>query len=325
MKKDLNDFDFLSERLAVKGQAYIDGRLSTGKKESDAGQTQQAFSVKWEALKEESDNDQETWKIFQKDWYLKLYGFETEDSLRDFLSDKPLIIDAGCGKGYKAAWFAKLSPDSIVLGIDISTSVIEASRRYSEIGNLYFIQSDIAQMPLVDESVDFISCDQVFHHTPNPPSTLAEFRRLLKHEMFLCNYVYAKKALPRELLDEHFRTAVHGLKEDELWSLSDKLTDLGRTLSELNIEVDIPEIKELGIKGGKQDLQRFIYWNFIKCFWNEELGREASVSNNFDWYAPSIAYRYSLNEFITMSETAGFEQVYIHQEEACHAGLFKAI
>jgi len=23
---------------------------------------------------------------------------------------------------------------------------------------------------------------------------------------------------------------------------------------------------ELGIKGGKYDLQRFIYWNFLKCF-----------------------------------------------------------
>jgi SAM-dependent methyltransferase len=325
MKKDLNEFEFLKGNLAVNGQAYVDERFSFEKEDSDSSQTQQAFNVKWDALKEESKNDQEAWKVFQKDWYLKLYGFESEDSLKSFLSDKSLIIDAGCGKGYKAAWFARLSPDSIVLGIDISTSILEASRRYSEIENLYFIQSDIAQMPLVDECVDFISCDQVIHHTQDPSSTLAEFRRLLKNERFLCNYVYAKKALPRELLDEYFRTAVHGLEEKQLWSLSDKLTDLGRMLSELNITLDFPDIKELGIKGGPQDLQRFIYWNFIKCFWNEELGREASVSSNFDWYAPSIAYRYSLDEFLTMSKTAGFEQVYLHQEEACHSGLFKAI
>ena len=325
MKKDLNDFDILKESLDVHGQAYVDGKSSFEEEDSDSGQTRQAFSIKWEALKEESEDDQETWKVFQKEWYLKLYGFESENSLKRFLADKSLIIDAGCGKGYKAAWFARLAPDSLVLGIDISTSVFGAAQRYSEIENLYFIQSDIAQMPLVDNCVDFISCDQVIHHTPDPPSTLKEFRRLLKKGMFLCNYVYAKKALPRELLDEHFRSAVHGLKEKELWSLSEKLTTLGKLLSDLEITLDFPDIEELGIKGGKQDLQRFIYWNFIKCFWNEELGREVSVSSNFDWYAPSIAFRYSLDEFLAMSQTAGFEQGYLHQEEACHSGLFRAI
>jgi len=325
MKKDLNDFDFLNECLTLKGRAFIDDSLSCRKEESDANQTQQSFNVKWEALKEEKSDEDETWKNFQKNWYLKLYGFESEESLKAFLSDKALIVDAGCGKGYKAAWFAKLSPDSIVLGVDVSTSVIESSQRYREIENLYFIQADIAQMPLADASVDFISCDQVLHHTPDPPSTLTEFRRCIKKGSSLCTYVYAKKALPRELLDEYFRSAVHGLKEDELWSLSKKLTDLGRMLTELKITLDFPEIKELGIKGGPQDLQRFIYWNFIKCFWNEQLGREPSVSCNFDWYAPSIAFRYSLAEFLTMSKAAGFENTFLHQEEACHAGMFKAI
>ena len=93
-----------------------------------------------------------------------------------------------------------------------------------------------------------------------------------------------RKPFPRELLDEHFRTASHDLPEEQLWSLSEKLTQLGKMLSDLKLTLDFPEIKELGIKGGRQDLQRFIYWNFIKCFWNEELGHEASVSGNFDWY-----------------------------------------
>ena len=105
-------------------------------------QTANAFSVKWDALKEDPEVDQERWKCFQKEWYLKLYGFEKENNLKDFLQDKRLIIDAGCGQGYKAAWFANLAPQSIVLGMDISTSVFKASRRYTEIENLYFIQSD---------------------------------------------------------------------------------------------------------------------------------------------------------------------------------------
>ena len=38
-------------------------------------------------------------------------------------------------------------------------------------------------------------------------------------------------------------------------------------------------------------IQRFIYWNFLKCFWNEQLGKETSLVTNFDWYSPSNARR----------------------------------
>jgi ubiquinone/menaquinone biosynthesis C-methylase UbiE len=323
MQTDLNKLNIFSKKVQESNGVYIND-FSDAKINEDKNQTNAAFSTKWASLKE-NDKDDESWKNFGKNWYLKLYGFENEDNLKNFLSDKSLVIDAGCGKGYKAAWFAKLSPDSTVLGVDFSTSVFEASNRYKDIGNLYFIQSDIAKMPLNNGCIDFINCDQVIHHTPNPPQTLSEFRRLLKQDSFLCNYVYAKKALPRELLDDHFRTAVHGLKEEELWSLSEKLTDLGKMLSNLNLTLDFPEIKELGIKGGKQDLQRFLYWNFFKCFWSEEFGYDASVSCNFDWYAPSIAFRYSKDEFLEMSKNAGFENTFLHAEEACHSGLFKAI
>ena len=49
----------------------------------------------------------------------------------------------------------------------------------------------------------------------------------------------------------------------------------------------------LDIKGGSYNLQRFIYWNFIKCFWNSKMGIETSTYVNFDWYSPSNAKRFS--------------------------------
>ena len=323
MPKDLSQLKIFSKNVELVNGVYLND-FSDKEVDGDKIQTNAAFSTKWAALKE-NDDDNEPWKNFGKNWYLKLYGFENEDNLKTFLSDKSLVIDAGCGKGYKAAWFAKLSPNSTVIGVDFSTSVFEAANRYKDIENLYFIRSDIANMPFNESSADFINCDQVVHHTPNPPKTIKEFRRVLKKDMFLSNYVYAKKALPRELLDEHFRSASHNFTDDQLWSLSEKLTELGKLLSGLKITLDFPEIKELGIKGGKQDLQRFFYWNFFKCFWSEEFGYDASVSCNFDWYAPSIAFRYSREEFLAMSKDAGFENTFLHAEEACHSGLFKAI
>jgi SAM-dependent methyltransferase len=56
----------------------------------------------------------------QREWFLPLYGFVSEEDLARFLSDKKIILDAGCGLGYKPAWLVRLAPDSTVIGIDIS-------------------------------------------------------------------------------------------------------------------------------------------------------------------------------------------------------------
>ena len=124
------------------------------------------------------------------------------------------------------------------------------------------------------------------------------------------------------MLDEHFREYSKNLSAPELWELSDQLTRLGRTLSDLAIEVDIPDMPALGIKGGKMDLQRFIYWNFIKCYWNPEMGFDVSKTINFDWYAPSTAFRYTMDEFTQMLEGSGFVPDFLRSEEACHTGRF---
>ena len=171
-------------------------------------------------------------------------------------------------------------------------------------------------------AIDLVSCDQVLHHTESPPKTLEEFHRITSLSGTLNTYVYAKKALPRELLDDHFRHAAKDLSHEEIWGMSKALTELGRRLSELNINIEFPDIPTLGIRGGRQDLQRFIYWNFIKCFWNESMGEELSISTNFDWYSPSNAFRYNKDEFLGMCRHAGWSNTFLHSEEACWSGRF---
>ena len=104
--------------------------------------------------------------------------------------------------------------------------------------------------------------------------------------------------------------------------MSEQLTELGKRLTALNITIDSPDIPTLGIKGGKQDIQRFIYWNFLKCFWNEELGKETSVVTNYDWYSPSNARRFSEQQVHALTEKHGLNEIYFHDEEACYSGRF---
>jgi SAM-dependent methyltransferase len=283
--------------------------------------TNAAFSEKWLRLEQAAD-DEEAWKQFQFRWYLACYGYSNEAELAANLSSRRVILDAGCGPGYKAAWFARLSPNSLVVAMDLSDSVYVASERYAAIPNLIFVKGDLADTPFHSAVIDFISCDQVLHHTNDPPATVREFHRILAPDGLLNTYVYAKKSLPRELLDEHLREYAKQLTSDQIWEMSDQLTRLGRTLAELNMTLDIPDIPTLGIRGGKQDLQRFIYWNFIKCFWNPDHGFEASKLINYDWYSPSTAYRYSMDEFKRILTDAGFTPQYLRSEEACHTGKF---
>ena len=289
--------------------------------QKNQAQTQETFSEKWTQF--EQGEKKEKVYSFQKEWFLELYGFDSEESLKQFLSSKKTIIDTGCGLGYKAAWFAELAPHAIVIGVDISEAAKIAATNYRYLSNLYFYQADIANTGIKENMIDFTVCDQVIMHTEDPDATFAHLTSITSKNGVLACYVYQKKALPRELLDDHFRIATHDIPNEQLWEMSSQLTELGKRLSELKITFDSPDIPLLGIKGGKQDLQRFIYWNFIKCFWRAEWGKEMSDATNFDWYAPSNAKRYSKEEFKNLIKQNNLEIEYFHEEEACYSGRFK--
>jgi len=309
----------LSRQLQqIETNLYVDKKTS-GTINQDV--TTEAFSDKWKNL--DRDSDQQKAFLYQRKWYHDLYGFPTDEDLKEFLKDKEVILDAGCGLGYKAAWFAELNPGSLVIGMDFSESVYQASILYKHIPNLVFIQGDIAKTCFSEAVIDFINCDQVIHHTEDPQKTLKHFHRILTKTGIITLYVYARKAVPRELLDDYFRDLCKKVDKRELWQLSEELTELGKRLSALNVKFDCPEIPLLNIKGGEIDIQRFIYWNFIKIFWNEELGYHNSVLTNFDWYSPANAFRYTRKEFEQMITNADLSSVFFREEPACYTVKLK--
>ena len=107
--------------------------------------------------------------------------------------------------------------------------------------------------------------------------------------------------------------------------MSSQLVELGKNLSSLKIKVDVPDIPLLQIKGRTYDIQRFIYWNFLKCFYNENWDDGANKIVNFDWYSPSNASRYSEEEFRSIIEKNRFSVAFFHSEEACFSGRFKKL
>lgn len=307
------DIEFDNNIISFKNKKSAKHRLNQD-------QTQDIFSEKWSVF----ENDKKREEVYknQMEWFLKLYGFKSENDLKVFLLDKNVILDAGCGVGYKTAWLAKLAPHALVIGIDISEAVYDAGKNYSHFSNLFFLKGDIAKTDLKCNSVDFTLCDQVIMHTEDPKYTFNHLTFITSEKGEFACYVYRKKALPRELLDEYFRTATHNISKEEIWKMSSQLTELGKSLSELNVTFKSPDIPLLGIKEGEYDIQRFIYWNFLKCFWNNELGKEASCATNFDWYAPSNAQRFTKDEFLKLCNENNLLVKHFHEEEACFSARF---
>jgi len=286
-------------------------------------QTGEAFSAKWASIDYESESFRRA-LARQKAWYLELYGFASEGELAAFLRSCGSVLDAGAGACAKAAWFAELAPETTIVAADVSESLWAAWRRYRGLPNLHFVQCDIADLPFFGSGgFDYVSCDQVIHHTADPEASFRELVRLLPPAGQVAVYVYRRKALPRELLDEHFRELAPTLSEEALWELSRQVTELGRVLSQVEGEIEVPCIPLLGIEGGRSSVQRFLYWNFLKCFWNPELGAGTSVRTNFDWYAPSQAARYSEAEFRAWIRCAGLEELHFHALPSSWSGRFR--
>lgn len=288
-------------------------------------QTMEAFSDKWKSYFDNCENKEKLYK-FEKERYLRSYNFSSEEDLSNFLKKKKVILDAGCGIGFKSAWFATLAPESLVIGVDFSDSIDIAREEYKDIKNLKFIKWDLSKLsdcPDYDfTDIDYITCDQVLHHIETPGKALEQFVNAISPTGEIALYVYKKKALPRELLDDFFREQCRNMSHDAIMELSEQLTELGKILSDLSIAITIPNIPALGIEGGTYDLQRFIYYNFIKCYWNKELGYETSVITNYDWYRPSIAYRYTKEDFIELTKNYKLKNICLYEEGASYSGRF---
>lgn len=70
----------------------------------------------------------------------------------------------------------KTNKNSVGVSAAAFSSSIRAKSGYAELD----IVSDIVQIPLPDESVDVIVCDQVLEHLPDPVDAIRELARLLK-------------------------------------------------------------------------------------------------------------------------------------------------
>jgi arsenite methyltransferase len=179
------------------------------------------------------------------------------------------------------------------------------------------VQADLSKLPFPERFFDFIGCDQVIHHTPSARASLHELVSHLAAGGHIAFYVYRKKGPIREFCDDYIRARTTTMAPEDCMKFSEAMTKLGKALSDLKCTVDVPEdIPLLGIKAGKQDIQRFIYWNVFKCYWNDTMDWESNVITNFDWYHPLHASRHTREEVLAWCAEEGLEIEHIDVQES---------
>ena len=269
-------------------------------------QTGESFGFKWNRR---ASYDSPRFRSDIQSWLVSRYGFASVEAMRTFFGRRRRILDLGCGSGFTTSLWMDPSwrGDGCAewLGADLSTAIDVAHDRLAHMPGTHFIQADILHLPLSADSFDAVYAEGVLHHTPSTERALEAAARVLEPGGELLFYVYRKKAPLREFADDYIRATLSRLDPEQAWEAIRPLTRLGKALADLRTEVEVPEdVPLLGIKAGRYDVQRLIYWHVAKLYWNDGFSLEENNHVNFDWYHPTYAHRHTEEEIHSWCEAA---------------------
>lgn len=280
-------------------------------------QTSDAFAFKWQ---KRDTYDSPASKANATAWMIDKYGFSSLQEWARYYSSKRRILDLGCGSGFSSSlWLDSeyWSGEAMWVGVDISLAIDVAQDCLNHISNTHFVQADALSLPFPDASFDAVFSEGVLHHTPSTRRALLSATGLLEPGGEFHFYVYRRKGPVREFTDDFIRGQIAPLLDEEAWDEMRSLTRLGQALAQLNINIEVEEdIPLLGIKAGKHDVHRLIYWNFAKLYWNASLSFEENVHVNFDWYRPHYAHRQTAKEVQQWCSEAGLSIQWFHEQES---------
>ena len=282
-------------------------------------QTRDTFSFKWA---KRDTYESKAVKDSSRNWLFERYcGGDPQLLSRWLAGDRKIILDAGCGSGFSALlFFGDHLKDHDYLGVDISSAVEIAAERFREQGYpADFLQCNLFELPIPDESIDIIFSEGVLHHTDSTEGAIKFLECKLKHGGRFLFYVYAKKAVIREFTDDYVRDRLKEMSDEEAWHALEPLTKLGIEMGKKDCEIDVPEdIPFLGIKKGRINLQRFFYWNICKLYYRPEWTLDEMNHVNFDWFRPFNCLRQTPEEVRSWVEEA---DLFIERIDIQDAGI----
>jgi 2-polyprenyl-3-methyl-5-hydroxy-6-metoxy-1,4-benzoquinol methylase len=103
-----------------------------------------------------------------------------------------IILDAGCGSGYKALTLAEANPGAKIVGVDLSEESVKLARerlRYHGFENAEFYALTVEELPQLGMTFDYINCDEVLYLLSDPVQGMQAMKAVLKPDgMIRANY-----------------------------------------------------------------------------------------------------------------------------------------
>ena len=261
---------------------------------SGQSRTNDTFSDKWRRFKNYGLEAEH--RPFLLGWYVKKFGLKSIEDLPGFYRQFKRILEVGPGSGFHTRTMAEMS-NADVFALDISHGARTTLDNTRGMDRVIVVNADLFESPFPDNYFDFIVADGVLHHTPSTRGGLqALYRKLAPGGRFFF-YVYRKMGAARQFIDEKIRESYTRLSSEDCYKACRAITDLGRALSNLKATIELDAaIPVLGLPAGKHDVQRFFYYGFMKCFWNDAFDYETNNMVNFDWYHPHYAWQHEQAE-----------------------------
>lgn len=119
------------------------------------------------------------------------------------------LLDVGCGTGKLLSNIHEQHPDAYLFGIDISNEMLHIARE--NLGEYAIVQyGDAEFLPYASGSMNVITCNDSFHHYPNPLEVLnAMYCVLEKGGVLLIGESYAPFGI-RHMMNLYFKKSKDG-------------------------------------------------------------------------------------------------------------------
>ncbi|MGI0493870.1 class I SAM-dependent methyltransferase [Alkalinema pantanalense CENA528] len=99
-----------------------------------------------------------------------------------------VILDAGCGTGYKCLMLAEANPGAKIIGLDLSEDSVALARErlaYHKVENAEFYAMPIEDLPSLGLRFDYINADDVLYLIPDPVVGLQAMAQVLQPDGIL--------------------------------------------------------------------------------------------------------------------------------------------
>jgi ubiquinone/menaquinone biosynthesis C-methylase UbiE len=171
--------------------------------------------------------------------FLYIHNLVTPYYLRNqkiIKTEGKVILDAGCGSGYKSLALAIANPGAKIIGIDLSEESVKLARerlQYHNLTNVDFYPLSIEELPQLRIEFDYINCDEVLYLLPDIILGLQGMKSVLKpdgiirtnlHSLLQRFYYYRAQELykmmglmdenPQEMEIELLREMMGALKDN---------------------------------------------------------------------------------------------------------------